>query len=202
MRPPSLVSGRGNSAFHNTVLAVHRAYRSHAINPQKRAFSDTPNPSHKIIFSGIQPTGVPHLGNYLGALRQWVKLQSEADPGTTLIYSLVDLHAITVRQDPKQLRQWKKESLAMLLAIGLDPKRSIIFHQGDVAAHAELMWLLSCQASTGYLSRMTQWKDKTSGEGDKNEKPKLGLFSYPVLMAADVLLHLSLIHISEPTRPY
>lgn len=149
----------------------------------------TETPS-KIIFSGIQPTGVPHLGNYLGALRQWVKLQDEADDNNArLIYSLVDLHAITIRQDPAQLRQWKKESFAMLLAIGLDPERSTIFHQSDVAAHTELMWILSCQASTGYLSRMTQWKDKTSNEKDGHEKLKLGLFSYPVLQAADVLVH-------------
>ncbi|CAK1365783.1 unnamed protein product [Cercospora beticola] len=143
----------------------------------------------KVIFSGIQPTGVPHLGNYLGALRQWVRLQDEAEESTKCIYSLVDLHAITIRQDPAQLRQWKKESLAMLLAIGLDPERSIIFHQSSVPAHSELMWILSCQASTGYLSRMTQWKDKTSNEKDGNERLKLGLFSYPVLQAADVLVH-------------
>lgn len=158
----------------------------------RRALSSAPTTpllQPKTIFSGIQPTGVPHLGNYLGALRQWVKLQDEADPGTTLIYSLVDLHAITVRQDPAQLRQWKNESLAMLLALGLDPSRSVIFHQSDVAAHAELMWILSCQASTGYLGRMTQWKDKTAGERADSERVKLGLFSYPVLQAADVLVH-------------
>ncbi|KAK4543140.1 hypothetical protein LTR36_005918 [Oleoguttula mirabilis] len=154
-----------------------------------RALSATAKTPPRTIFSGIQPTGVPHLGNYLGALRQWVKLQDEASSDTTLIYSLVDLHAITIRQDPKQLRQWKKDSLAMLLAIGLDPQRSIIFHQSDVPAHAELMWILSCQASTGYLGRMTQWKDKTANEKDGSEKSKLGLFSYPVLQAADVLVH-------------
>ncbi|KAM3417860.1 hypothetical protein BST61_g6080 [Cercospora zeina] len=137
----------------------------------------------------IVPTGVPHLGNYLGALRQWVKLQDEAEESTTLIYSLVDLHAITIRQDPVQLREWKKESLAMLLAIGLDHNRSVIFHQSDVPAHSEVMWILSCQASTGYLGRMTQWKDKTSNEKDGSERLKLGLFSYPVLQAADVLVH-------------
>ena len=143
----------------------------------------------RVIFSGIQPTGVPHLGNYLGALRQWVKLQNDATPETRLLFSLVDLHAITIRQDPKQLLQWKNESLAMLLAIGLDPKRSIIFHQSDVPAHSELMWILSGQASTGYLGRMTQWKEKTANEKENSEKLKLNLFSYPVLQAADVLLH-------------
>lgn len=161
----------------------------YGIKQQLRRLSANIGASPQTIFSGIQPTGVPHLGNYLGALRQWVKLQDEASPDTTLIYSLVDLHAITIRQDPKQLRQWKKESLAMLLAIGLNPERSIIFHQSEVSAHAELMWILSCQASTGQLSRMTQWKDKTTNEKGGSEKLKLGLFSYPVLQAADVLVH-------------
>nr|OQO15546.1 hypothetical protein B0A51_17413 [Rachicladosporium sp. CCFEE 5018] len=163
----------------------------HGLQQQARSLSQH-NPSssiHKVVFSGIQPTGIAHLGNYLGALRQWVTLQNESDPSTTLIYSLVDLHAITLRQPPAQLRQWKRESLAMLLAVGLDPKRSTIFHQSTVPAHAELMWILSCQASTGYLGRMTQWKDKTSGEKEGSEKLKLGLFSYPVLQAADVLVH-------------
>lgn len=155
----------------------------------RRALTTTSPAKPQVIFSGIQPTGVPHLGNYLGALREWVKLQHHASDDTTLIYSLVDLHAITVRQDPKQLRQWKRESLAMLLAIGLDPKRSTIFHQSDVPAHAELMWILSCHASMGYLGRMTQWKDKTANEKDGAERVKLGLFAYPVLQAADVLVH-------------
>ncbi|TKA76580.1 hypothetical protein B0A55_04049 [Friedmanniomyces simplex] len=155
----------------------------------RKASEHDSNHTRKTIFSGIQPTGVPHLGNYLGALRQWVDVQDNAAPNTTMIYSLVDLHAITVRQDPKQLRQWKKESLSMLLAIGLDPNKSTIFHQSDVPAHSELMWILSCQASTGYLGRMTQWKDKTANEKDSSEKLKLGLFSYPVLQAADVLVH-------------
>ncbi|KAK0931651.1 Tryptophan--tRNA ligase, mitochondrial [Friedmanniomyces endolithicus] len=157
------------------------------VRPRHQSTTATTPP--KTIFSGIQPTGVPHLGNYLGALRQWVTLQNEAAKDTTLVYSLVDLHAITVQQDPKQLQQWKKESLAMLLAIGLDPNKSTIFHQSDVPAHAELMWILSCQASTGYLGRMTQWKDKTANEKDGSKKLKLGLLSYPVLQAADVLVH-------------
>lgn len=178
--PPMLYCG---SAARRTLQ------RHNAILRQTCALSTAAPTRHKTIFSGIQPTGVPHLGNYLGALRQWVRLQNEAEEDTTLIYSLVDLHAITIRQDPKQLRQWKKESLAMLLAIGLDPARSVIFHQSDVPAHAELMWILSCQASTGYLGRMTQWKEKTSNEKDGNEKLKLGLFSYPVLQAADILVH-------------
>jgi hypothetical protein len=117
---------------------------------------------NQVIFSGIQPTGVPHLGNYLGALQQWVKLQNETSKDTRLLFSIVDLHAITVKQDPKKLRQWRKEMLASLLAVGLDPKRCAIFNQSSVKQHTELMWLLSCHASMGYLGRMTQWKVRIS----------------------------------------
>jgi tryptophanyl-tRNA synthetase len=127
-----------------------------------RAYSAPPAPHHApVIFSGIQPTGVPHLGNYLGALRQWVKLQNDAPPTATLLFSIVDLHAITIRQDPHQLATWRREMLASLLAVGLDPKQSIIFAQSRVKQHAELMWILSCGASMGYLGRMTQWKVST-----------------------------------------
>ncbi|KAF1851092.1 tryptophanyl-tRNA synthetase [Cucurbitaria berberidis CBS 394.84] len=152
----------------------------------------------QVIFSGIQPTGVPHLGNYLGALRQWVKLQDEASPDTTLLFSIVDLHAITIKQNPTQLALWRKEMLASLLAVGLDPKRCIIFAQSSVKQHAELMWILSCGASMGYLGRMTQWKSKLSLPSNASpldpspsnkDALKLGLFSYPVLQAADVLLY-------------
>ncbi len=112
----------------------------------------------RVVFSGIQPTGVPHLGNYLGALQQWKRLQDEAAPDTKLLFSIVDLHAITVPRPKGHLRRSKRELFAALLAVGLDPERSIIFHQSSVPAHAELMWILSCSASVGYLSRMTQWK--------------------------------------------
>jgi tryptophanyl-tRNA synthetase len=171
----------------STIYNIHRSWLAKAAPRCLSTESKSPTP--KAIFSGIQPTGVPHLGNYLGALQRWVELQNEATPDTTLIYSLVDLHAITIRQDPAQLRKWKNESFAMLQAVGLDPRRSIIFHQSAVPAHTELMWILSCQASTGYLSRMTQWKEKAAGERENSEKLKLGLFSYPVLQAADVLVH-------------
>lgn len=176
------------------------------------------NANPKVIFSGIQPTGVPHLGNYLGALSQWVALQEEATaasssssngtttpPTTRLFFSVVDLHAITLPQEASQLRRWRREMLAALLAVGLDPARSTIFHQSSVPAHAELMWVLSCTASMGYLSRMTQWKSKMSLPDDASALPgeeeagggggksaaalKLGLFSYPVLQAADILVH-------------
>ncbi|KAF4450597.1 tryptophanyl-trna synthetase [Fusarium austroafricanum] len=149
----------------------------------------------RIIFSGIQPTGVPHLGNYAGALRQWVQLQHD-QPDTKLIYSIVDLHAITMPQPPEQLKRRKREALAALLAIGIDPERATLFYQSSVPAHSELMWILSCTASVGYLSRMTQWKSKLdlgekSSIDDKKagSRLKLGLFSYPVLQAADILVH-------------
>ncbi|KAJ6024513.1 hypothetical protein N7540_005310 [Penicillium herquei] len=155
--------------------------------------TSTPAP---VIFSGIQPTGVPHLGNYLGALHQWVKLQNEATPETKLLFSIVDLHALTVPQEAAQLRKWRKEAFATLLAVGLDPKRSTIFYQSDVPTHAELMWILSTVASMGYLSRMTQWKtklqlpeDATLEDSEARAQLRLGLFSYPVLQAADILVH-------------
>jgi tryptophanyl-tRNA synthetase len=122
-------------------------------------------PSGAIIFSGIQPTGVPHLGNYLGALLRWVQLQEGAasDKSTQLYFSVVDLHALTSVQAASSnngavLRQRRRGTLAALLAIGLDPERCVLFYQSAVPAHSELMWLLSCTASVGYLSRMTQWK--------------------------------------------
>ncbi|KAL1911195.1 Tryptophan--tRNA ligase, mitochondrial [Sporothrix stenoceras] len=160
-------------------------------------------PSGATIFSGIQPTGVPHLGNYLGALLRWVQLQEgvAADKSTQLYYSVVDLHALTSVQAASSnsgavLRQRRRETLAALLAIGLDPERCVLFYQSAVPAHSELMWLLSCTASVGYLSRMTQWKSKLQLKDDvsfADDKAraslKLGLFSYPVLMAADVLVH-------------
>ncbi|ROW14356.1 hypothetical protein VPNG_03853 [Cytospora leucostoma] len=168
------------------------------------ALVDQPNPgephngttSPKIIFSGIQPTGIPHLGNYLGALSEWVRLQNEAAPDTKLLYSVVDLHAITIPQKAAELRRWRREMLAALLAVGLDPERSIISYQSSCPAHSELMWILSCTASMGYLNRMTQWKSKLSLSSDASALDdsaksalKLGLFSYPVLQAADILVH-------------
>jgi tryptophanyl-tRNA synthetase len=164
---------------------VHQGVASRAYSQQQKS---------KVIFSGIQPTGIPHLGNYLGALKQWVKLQDEAEPDTRLMFPLVDWHAITVKQDAQQLRTWKKESLATLMAIGLDPKRSLLFYQSEVPQHAELMWILSCSAPVGYLSRMTSWKSKLRVNEDakvEDTSLQLGLFSYPVLQAADVLVHRS-----------
>jgi tryptophanyl-tRNA synthetase len=150
-----------------------------------------------VIFSGIQPTGVPHLGNYLGALREWVKLQDESSPQDRCFFSIVDFHAITAPQEPEQLLQWRKEMYASLLAIGLDPRKSTIFCQSHVRRHTELMWILSCRASMGYLSRMTQWKSKAQLSDEASHQhttSPLGLFSYPVLQAADILLYEYVLH--------
>ncbi|GAB1320097.1 Tryptophan--tRNA ligase, mitochondrial [Madurella fahalii] len=150
----------------------------------------------QVIFSGIQPTGVPHLGNYLGALREWKRMQDGAGSESKLLFSIVDLHAITVPRPREELLQYRLEMLAALLAIGLDPGRSTIFYQSSVEAHSELQWILSCTASTGYLSRMTQWKSKMQlGENASLDDSKArralkhGLFSYPILQAADILVH-------------
>jgi len=136
----------------------------------------------KIIFSGIQPSGVLTLGNYLGAMRNWTKLQDEAD----CLYCVVDLHAITVRQVPAELRRRSYETLALLLACGLDPEKNILFLQSHVPAHAELAWVLDCYTMFGELSRMTQFKEKSAKNADNINA---GLFTYPSLMAADILLY-------------
>jgi tryptophanyl-tRNA synthetase len=134
------------------------------------------------IFSGVQPTGNLHLGNYLGAIRNWVALQHDYD----CIFCIVDLHAVTVPQDPVQLRAQTREVTAAYIAAGIDPERCIIFNQSTVPGHAELAWLLGCQTPLGWLNRMTQFKEKA---GKQREDAGLGLYSYPVLMAADILLY-------------
>ena len=135
----------------------------------------------KRVFSGVQPTGNIHIGNYLGALKQFVELQDENE----CIYCIVDLHAITLPKDPKELKSHILDVAALYLSVGLDPKKSIIFVQSDVPGHAELAWILMCNSYTGELSRMTQFKDKSRG----NESAPTGLFAYPVLMASDILLY-------------
>ena len=134
------------------------------------------------VFSGVQPTGNLHLGNYLGAIKNWVNIQDNFN----CIYCIVDLHAITVEQDPSKLLASTREVTAGLIASGIDPKRSIIFNQSQVSGHAELSWLLSCQTPLGWLNRMTQFKEKA---GKRRDKALLGLYAYPVLMAADILLY-------------
>lgn len=133
------------------------------------------------VFSGIQPTGNIHIGNYLGALKQFVDLQNDHE----CVYCIVDMHAITVPKDPKELRENILNVAALYLSIGIDPEKSIVFIQSDVAAHAELSWVLTCSSYTGELSRMTQYKQKSR----QQESAPTGLFMYPVLMAADILLY-------------
>jgi len=136
----------------------------------------------KRIFSGAQPTGQLHIGNYLGALKNWVALQDEYEA----FYCIVNQHAITLPQDPKTLRQKTLDLARIYLAAGVDPEKSTIFIQSDVSEHAELTWVLSCIARMGELERMTQFKDKNKGNA---ERAGVGLFTYPILMAADILLY-------------
>jgi len=138
----------------------------------------------KKIFSGVQPTGNLHLGNYIGAIKNFVDLQNQK--GNECVYCVVDLHAITVKQDPKVLKDNIRETTATFLASGLDYKKSIIFNQSLVTAHAEASWLLGCIARMGWLNRMTQFKEKA---GKDKEKASVGLYIYPVLMTADILLY-------------
>ena len=138
----------------------------------------------KKIFSGVQPTGNLHLGNYLGAIKNFVKLQNEIE--NECIFCVVDLHAITVKQNPKELKKNIRETAATFIASGIDPIKSIIFNQSMVSAHSEAAWILSCVSRIGWLNRMTQFKEKA---GKDKEKASIGLYSYPVLMAADILLY-------------
>ena len=134
------------------------------------------------IFSGVQPTGNLHLGNYLGAIRNWVRMQADAD----CLFCIVDLHALTQAPDPATLRRATRETYAAYIACGIDDEAGIIFHQSAVSGHAELSWLLHCVTPMGWLGRMTQFKEKA---GKKRDAAPVGLFSYPVLMAADILLY-------------
>jgi len=143
---------------------------------------NTPQIAKKRSLSCIQPSGTPTLGNYLGALKNWVAMQDEFE----CVYAVADLHAITVRQDPAKFRKNIYSAFALLLAIGLDPEKSILFIQSHVPEHSQLSWLLSCYTQFGELSRMTQFKDKSARHADN---VNAGLFSYPVLMAADILLY-------------
>ena len=136
----------------------------------------------KLVFSGVQPTGNLHLGNYLGALKNFVSLQSQTD----CIFCVVDLHAITVFQNPNELKENVLDTTASFLASGLNFEKSIIFNQSSVSGHAELAWILSCTSRIGWLNRMTQFKDKA---GKDKEKASVGLYIYPNLMAADILLY-------------
>ena len=149
------------------------------------------------VFSGVQPSGNLHLGNYLGALKNWVSIQDLYEN----YFCIVDLHAITVPQDPKVLRQKVREVAAVYLAVGLNPEKSVMFRQSRVSGHAELAWLLNCVAKVGELSRMTQFKDKAQKGGA--EAASVGLYDYPVLMAADILLYNAhLVPVGEDQRQH
>ncbi len=162
------------------------------------ADQSAPTPEKSRVLSGIQPTADSfHLGNYLGALRQWVPLQDDHDA----FYFIPDLHAITVPQEPKQLRARTRLAAAQLLAIGIDPARSTLFVQSHVPEHAELTWVLSCITGFGEAGRMTQFKDKAARQG--TESAGVGLFTYPVLMAADILLYRAdLVPVGEDQRQH
>ena len=148
------------------------------------------------IFSGIQPTGVAHIGNYLGVIRNWVAMQNGNEP----IYCLVDLHALTVWVNPVELRDQTRLNAALLLACGIDPRHSILFHQSAVHAHVRLAWIFNCVARFGWLSRMTQFKDKA---GKDRENVSTGLFVYPNLMAADILAyHATEVPVGEDQRQH
>ncbi|KAJ7765744.1 hypothetical protein B0H16DRAFT_1309884 [Mycena metata] len=166
----------------NSTLSAPPANNESAVRP-------------RTIFSGIQPTGIPHLGNYLGALSNWVKLQND-NPQDKLIFSIVGWHALTLPQNPKELSASRRDMLAVLLAIGIDPKRSIVFHQDSNAMHTELAWILSCITPTGKLRRMTSWKTRLAESRNANDESEVdesllnaGLLTYPVLQAADILLY-------------
>jgi tryptophanyl-tRNA synthetase len=148
------------------------------------------------LFSGIQPSGVPTLGNYLGAIRNWVALQDQHE----CLFCVVDLHAITTWQDPAALRAATRELAASVIACGIDPRRHILFHQSAVRAHAQLAWIFNCVARLGWLNRMTQFKDKT---GSDRESASAGLYVYPNLMAADILAyHATLVPVGDDQRQH
>ena len=136
----------------------------------------------KVIYSAMQPSGIPSLGNYLGALKNWKNLQDEYN----CIYGIANMHALTVRQNPTELRQRTRNLIILFMALGIDPEKNILYVQSDVAAHAELAWILNCFTYMGELSRMTQFKDKSAKHADNINA---GLFTYPALMAADILLY-------------
>ncbi|KAF9586327.1 Tryptophan--tRNA ligase, mitochondrial [Lunasporangiospora selenospora] len=181
------------------VFATRSALYSSQATKTMSGKSEAPSQNKKpIVFSGIQPTGQPHLGNYLGAISNWVTLQEQAQSADeTLLFSIVDLHAITLPQDPAKLRKERMEMATTLLACGIDPEKCSLFEQSKVPEHTQLSWILTCMTPVGWLARMTQWKTKlgvTKGAQSLEDVSttaglQLGLFAYPVLMAADVLLY-------------
>ncbi|GAC99098.1 tryptophanyl-tRNA synthetase [Pseudozyma hubeiensis SY62] len=194
--PPRL-SSSARSAWRHVSTSPSSSVASSSKLSHADPSSSTTSSRPKVIFSGIQPTGIPHLGNYLGALRNWVDLQNASlSTSDELYFSIVGYHAITMPQQPARLRTERSDMMATLLAIGLDPHRCTIFHQDQVPEHTELAWILNCITSMGKLNRMTTWKSKlataknVSDTTDVDDKDlSLGLFAYPVLQAADILLY-------------
>ncbi|EIN07975.1 tryptophanyl-tRNA synthetase [Punctularia strigosozonata HHB-11173 SS5] len=185
------------------MLASCFRRRLDLLTPGRRLVSTAANASaststrrKRVVFSGIQPTGIPHLGNYLGALSNWKRLQDEAAPEDVLIFSVVGWHALTMPQNPAELRQARASMMAVLLAMGLDPRRSVIFHQDHNPDHTELAWVFNCITPIGKLRRMTTWKSKLVTARNANDETEVdesllhvGLFDYPVLQAADILAY-------------
>jgi tryptophanyl-tRNA synthetase len=170
--------------------------RSLSLQKDQQSFASTQVLPKRRILSGVQPTGSLHLGNYLGAIKQWVTLQHEYES----FFFVVDLHAVTVPQDPAKLRQETLQAAAMYIAAGIDPKNSTIFIQSHVSAHAELTWLFNCMTPISWLERMIQYKEKSVKQG---ETTCVGLFDYPVLMAADILLYQAdLVPVGEDQRQH
>ncbi|TFK85368.1 tryptophanyl-tRNA synthetase [Polyporus arcularius HHB13444] len=190
-RTPSLLSSICRAA-HSTRIVARGVSSTRIASGEHQEARARP----RVVFSGIQPTGTPHLGNLLGALLNWVKLQRDAAPDDQLIYSIVGWHALTLPQDPKALSASRRDMLAVLLAVGLDPKRSVIFHQDENLHHAELAWILNCITPMGKLRRMTTWKSRLAASRNARDDSEVdesllnvGLFTYPVLQAADILAY-------------
>ncbi|KAH9915239.1 tryptophanyl-tRNA synthetase [Epithele typhae] len=192
------VRGAARSLFPSCLLSHSPSHVRRTVHTKDVAQNASQTrPTHpRVVFSGIQPTGMPHLGNMLGALMNWVKLQREAAPEDKLIFSIVGWHALTLPQDPKELSAARREILAVLLACGIDPKRSIVFHQDENRHHAELAWILNCITPMGKLHRMTTWKSRLAASRNARDDSEVdesllnvGLFTYPVLQAADILAY-------------
>ncbi|HZC19440.1 MAG TPA: tryptophan--tRNA ligase, partial [Rubrobacteraceae bacterium] len=197
-RPPRACSTPGASLIPDKALGLILLVLASPTNPTRTAKIDTMQQRQR-VFSGVQPSGTLHLGNYLGALKNWVSIVNQDQYES--YFCIVDLHAITVSQDPKTLRQKVREVAAIYLAVGLNPEMCTIFRQSRVSGHAELAWLLNCVAKVGELSRMTQFKDKAQKGGA--DAASVGLYDYPVLMAADILLYNArLVPVGEDQRQH
>lgn len=176
-----IYTGTGDKLFSLKVNPADLVKINNTIVADFTTFAETSG-GKKRVFSGIQPSGNLHLGNYLGAIKRWVDSQDEAEN----IFCIVDLHAITVPQNPEELKRKIRELAGIYFAAGIDPEKSTVFVQSDISAHAELGWILNCFTPVGWMNRMTQFKDKA---GDQKESVSMGLFDYPVLMASDILLY-------------